>query len=87
VHAGELVRVLPAWRSPPTAAWAVFPERRLMPAKTRAFIDALAKALEPCREPGAQLFTDCRDAVRAGDPFAGCGDAAPGVLNKPSETN
>lgn len=55
VHAGELVRVLPGWRSTPAAAWAVFPERRLMPAKTRAFIDALAEALAPCREPGADV--------------------------------
>jgi hypothetical protein len=60
----------------------VFPERRLMPAKTRAFIDALAKALEPCREPGARLFTDCRDAARAGDLMTGCGEAAPGALKK-----
>jgi DNA-binding transcriptional LysR family regulator len=55
VHAGELVRVLPDWRSSPVAAWAVFPERRLMPAKTRAFIEALAEALSPCREPGADV--------------------------------
>lgn len=55
VHAGELVRVLPEWRSTPAPAWAVFPERRLMPAKTRAFIDALAEALSPCREPGADV--------------------------------
>ncbi|HEX5686946.1 MAG TPA: LysR family transcriptional regulator [Ideonella sp.] len=57
VHAGELVRVLPDWRSTPAPAWAVFPERRLMPAKTRAFIDALAAALAPCRELGADVCT------------------------------
>lgn len=50
VRTGELVRLLPDWRSPPAAAWAVFPERRLMPAKTRAFIELLAEALAPCRE-------------------------------------
>ncbi|MEK8031024.1 LysR family transcriptional regulator [Ideonella sp. DXS29W] len=55
VRSGELVRVLPEWRSTPAPAWAVFPERRLMPAKTRAFIDALAAALSPCREPGADV--------------------------------
>jgi DNA-binding transcriptional LysR family regulator len=55
VHAGDLVRVLPEWRSSPVPAWAVFPERRLMPAKTRAFIEALAVALSPCREPGADV--------------------------------
>jgi DNA-binding transcriptional LysR family regulator len=36
-----LVPVLPTWRPQPTPLWAVFPGRRLMPAKTRVFIDAL----------------------------------------------
>jgi DNA-binding transcriptional LysR family regulator len=39
---GELVQVLPGWRCPPVSAWAVFPGRRLMPARTRALLDALA---------------------------------------------
>ena len=39
---GELVQVLPDWRMPPVSAWAVFPGRRLMPARTRVFLDALA---------------------------------------------
>lgn len=39
---GELVQVLPDWRLPPVGAWAVFPGRRLMPARTRVFVDALA---------------------------------------------
>jgi hypothetical protein len=34
--------VLPDWRLPPVSAWAVFPGRRLMPARTRVFLDALA---------------------------------------------
>src|SRR3954469_3337119 len=38
----ELACVLPEWRPTPVSAWAVFPGRRLMPAKTRMFIDALA---------------------------------------------
>jgi DNA-binding transcriptional LysR family regulator len=38
----ELVQVLPDWRLPPVSAWAVFPGRRLMPARTRVFLDALA---------------------------------------------
>lgn len=46
---GELVRLLPDWDLPPAPAWAVFPERRLMPAKTRVFLDALSEALAPCR--------------------------------------
>lgn len=39
---GELVQVLPGWRLPLVSAWAVFPGRRLMPARTRVFLDALA---------------------------------------------
>src|SRR6266853_798133 len=38
---GELVQVLPDWHLPPVSAWAVFPGRRLMPARTRVFLDAL----------------------------------------------
>ena len=45
VHRGELRRVLPEWRVPAHTAWAVFPGRRLMPTKTRAFIDMLEAAL------------------------------------------
>ena len=39
---GELVPVLPDWQVPSVSAWAVFPGRRLMPARTRVFLDALA---------------------------------------------
>ena len=46
VRRGELRRVLPEWALPSHTAWAVFPGRRLMPAKTRAFIDMLEAALE-----------------------------------------
>jgi DNA-binding transcriptional LysR family regulator len=42
VQRGELVPVLPDWCLPPISAWAVFPGRRLMPARTRVFLDALA---------------------------------------------
>lgn len=41
VRDGELVRVLPDWSLPPAAAWAVFPGRRLMPARTRVLLDAM----------------------------------------------
>lgn len=49
VRRGDLVRVLPDWDLPPAPAWAVFPERRLMPARTRVFLEALSTALAPCR--------------------------------------
>jgi len=45
IDSQELVRVLPEWRLPLTSAWAVFPGGRLMPAKTRAFIDYLVEAM------------------------------------------
>jgi DNA-binding transcriptional LysR family regulator len=41
VAKGELVRVLPEWELPTVTGWAVFPGRRLMPAKTRAFLDMM----------------------------------------------
>ena len=43
VRRKELTCVLPDWRPAPVSAWAVFPGRRLMPAKTRVFVDALAQ--------------------------------------------
>jgi DNA-binding transcriptional LysR family regulator len=47
---GELQRILPGWCLPDADCWAVFPGRRLMPAKTRAFIDMLAKTMRTCEE-------------------------------------
>ncbi len=41
VLSGELVKVLPEWSLPAVAGWAVFPGRRLMPAKTRVFLEML----------------------------------------------
>ena len=35
------MRVLPEWSFPLVTGWAVFPGRRLMPAKTRAFLDLM----------------------------------------------
>jgi len=46
---GQLVRVLPEWDLPAASGWAVFPGRRLMPAKTRAFLDMMGEA---CRAAG-----------------------------------
>jgi len=64
---GELVPVLPGWRTPDALAWAVFPGRRLMPAKTRAFIDMLTRSLAEC----ARAVSPCDEhrpgpAIRAG---------------------
>ena len=48
VENGELVRVLPEWSLPVVTGWAVFPGRRLMPAKTRAFLDMMEESC--CQE-------------------------------------
>jgi DNA-binding transcriptional LysR family regulator len=50
VERGELTRLLHAWSLPSDLCWAVFPGSRLMPAKTRVFIDMLRAALSP-RKP------------------------------------
>ena len=41
---GELVPVLADWTLPPATAWMVMPSRRLIPPKTRAFIEMLMTA-------------------------------------------
>jgi DNA-binding transcriptional LysR family regulator len=55
VQRAELRRVLPNWSLPATTAWAVFPGRRLMPAKTRAFLDMLTSALIGNGSPWSEL--------------------------------
>ncbi|MYM31231.1 LysR family transcriptional regulator [Duganella sp. CY15W] len=47
LQTGELVRVLPEWAFPTVTGWAVFPGRRLMPAKTRVFLDMLEQNFAP----------------------------------------
>ena len=42
---GDLLPVLPDWKLPDNSAWAVFPDRRLMPRRTRAFLDAINQYL------------------------------------------
>ncbi|MYN18527.1 LysR family transcriptional regulator [Rugamonas sp. FT107W] len=49
LQTGALVRVLPEWSFPIVTGWAVFPGRRLMPAKTRVFLDMLEAAFEDGR--------------------------------------
>ncbi len=43
----ELVRVLPQWHMAPVATWAVYPGRRLLPSRTRVFLDMLEAWLRP----------------------------------------
>ena len=46
VNSGALVRLLPGWQLPEANGWAVFPGRRLMPAKTRVFLDFLEASFD-----------------------------------------
>jgi len=48
---GQLQRVLPEWDLPGSVCWAVFPERRLMPLRTRVFLEALSARLALCPTP------------------------------------
>ncbi|MFG6456544.1 LysR family transcriptional regulator [Roseateles sp. BYS96W] len=48
---GRLQRVLPDWQLPGSSCWAVFPERRLMPLRTRVFLEAMSALLEACPSP------------------------------------
>jgi DNA-binding transcriptional LysR family regulator len=41
VQQGRLVPLLPEWRCAPLRIYALLPGRRLLPAKVRAFMDAL----------------------------------------------
>jgi DNA-binding transcriptional LysR family regulator len=45
VEQGLLVRVLPDWHLPSVTLWCITPGRRLMPARTSAFIELLRSAL------------------------------------------
>ena len=45
---GRLQRVLPGWELPGSVCWAVFPERRLMPLRTRVFLEAMSALLANC---------------------------------------
>ena len=54
VQRGEFVQVLPDWRPPRVSAWAVFPGRRLMPARTRVFLDTLATKFTGTQRQGIE---------------------------------
>ncbi len=66
VQRGDLVPLLVDWDLPPTDAWAVFPGRRLVPARTRVFLDAIQAVFQsaPCRAAEAQAAAVKADRVR-----------------------
>jgi DNA-binding transcriptional LysR family regulator len=56
VPTGALVPVLEDWKLPSVTAWAVFPGRRLIPARTRVFLDALEEGFtNRCPEAQARI--------------------------------
>jgi len=59
VKSGKLRRVLPDCCLPPDTVWAVFAGRRLLPAKTRAFIEMLHAALDDSLRGYASASTIC----------------------------
>lgn len=63
IRSGELAPVLADWSLPTTAAWAVFPGRRLMPARTRVFLDALQEEFSGprCQAQQAKFEATQRD--------------------------
>jgi len=66
VRDGELALVLSDWNLPVAEAWAVFPSRRLMPARTRAFIDVLqAQFSGPACQEQEKRVQQTRRALRA----------------------
>jgi len=67
VRAGELAPVLEDWNLPAGAGWAVFPGRRLMPARTRVFLDALQTELAgpACQRQDEQVKQAKRERLAA----------------------
>lgn len=67
VSAGELTPVLLDWFLPPAEAWVVFPGRRLMPARTRVFLDALEAEFSAtrCEAAAADAMRTRRDRIAA----------------------
>ena len=62
---GALQRVLAGWRLRPATVRAVFPSRRLMPQKTRVFLDALLWGLAPGR-PADPALVDAWSLMAGG---------------------
>ena len=56
LRSGRLVQVLPGWRSPEIAIFALLPSGRFVDAKTRAWIDLLKRELPPAIERDMAYF-------------------------------
>jgi DNA-binding transcriptional LysR family regulator len=58
LRSGRLVQVLPGWRSPEIAIFALLPSGRFVDAKTRAWIDLLKRELPPAIGRDMAYFGD-----------------------------
>lgn len=56
IRSGELVHVLPQWRSPDVGVYVLMPSRKFLEAKTRAWIELLKAELPPALERDAVQF-------------------------------
>ncbi|KXU84655.1 LysR family transcriptional regulator [Caballeronia megalochromosomata] len=56
IRSGELVHVLPQWRSPDVGVYVLMPSRKFLEAKTRAWIELLKAELPPALERDAVPF-------------------------------
>jgi DNA-binding transcriptional LysR family regulator len=67
IQRGELVQVLEDWTLPTVTAWAVYPGRRLMPARTRVFLEALRAELSGprCQQAEAEIAQSKRERKSA----------------------
>ena len=77
VRAGRLVRLLPGWQGLRADIWAVYPSRRHLSAKVRAFVDFLAEYFAGA---GDWSF----DAARVAVPAAAAPSAAGEARRKPA---
>jgi DNA-binding transcriptional LysR family regulator len=70
VDSGELVPVLEDWALPGVDCWAVFPGRRLMPARTRVFLDAMEAQFSgpACQRAEAELTRSHRERLKPRQP-------------------
>ena len=67
LRAGRLVRLLPSYRMPSKPLWAVLPDRRYVPATSRAFVDHLVDAFAGPVAPWDRAFaSEAQTADEAG---------------------
>ncbi|WP_213780694.1 LysR family transcriptional regulator [Caballeronia sp. dw_276] len=56
IRSGRLVRILPSWRSPEVGAYALYPSRHFLDAKTKAWLDLLKARVTPALAEDALMF-------------------------------